>query len=198
MSYHAQNNTQQKSAGILFVIAFHILVIWCFASGLGSNIIKHLPAAVQIKIVEPAPIEPPLPVPVEPQLQQAQVEMILPDNIAIAPAVESTNPIIIRTDTLGVTTTTKPKILRASKPAYPSASIRLGEEGATGMRLYITEDGHVADVELTSSSGSPRLDQAAIKHAQQNWRFSPCMNGDAPVACWHETKLVWKIENINR
>lgn len=200
MSYYAQNNTQQKSAGILFVIGFHILIILCLLSNMGGGIIPFLPTPVQIKIVEPAPVEPPPPAPIAPIIQQSQVAMIKPDNFAVAPS-EPTNTITVSTDPVisePVSTITKPKIVRASKPDYPAASIRLGEEGATGLRLYINEDGRVAEIELASSSGSLRLDQAAIKHAKSNWKFSPCTKDGVAIACWHQTNLVWKIENTKR
>ena len=200
MSYYTQNNTQQKSAGILFVIGFHILIIWCLLNNMGGGNIPFLPNPVQIKIVEPAPIELPPPAPIEPIIQQSQVVMIKLDNFAVA-SNESTNTIRVSIDpviTELASTIIKPKIVRASKPDYPAASIRLGEEGATGLRLYITKDGRVVDVELASSSGSLRLDQAAMKHAKNNWKFSPCTEDGVAIACWHQTKLVWKIENTKR
>lgn len=200
MSYYAQNNTQQKSAGIFFVIGFHVLIIWCLLNTMGGGIIPFNPTPVQMKIVEPAPLEQTPPAPIEPLIQQSQVAIIKPDNFAVAPG-DSTNKITVSADPViiePVSTITKPKIVRGSKPDYPAASIRLGEEGATGLRLYITKDGRVADVELASSSGSLRLDQAAVKHAKNNWRFSPCTEDGVAIACWHQTKLVWKIENTNR
>lgn len=200
MSYYAQNNTQQKSAGILFVIGFHALLIWCLLSGVGNNIIKLLPEPVQIKILEQAPIAVTPPAPIEPVIQQSEITVIQPDTFTVTPG-EPNNAIRVNTSpviTEPVSTITTPKIVRASKPDYPAASIRLGEEGTTGLRLYITENGRVADVELASSSGSLRLDQAAIKHAKANWKFSPCTENGAAVACWHQTRLVWKIENAKR
>lgn len=92
----------------------------------------------------------------------------------------------------------KPRIIRATKPEYPSAASRLGEEGTTGLSLYVTTDGRVAEAKVFSTSGSSRLDNAAIKHALRNWAFTPCMEGDKAVACWHQTKMVWRLEDAKR
>lgn len=92
----------------------------------------------------------------------------------------------------------KAKLLKASKPDYPSAAARLGEEGATGLKLFINVDGRVSDVQLVSSSGSSRLDEAAVKHAKRNWVFSPCTEGGKAIACWHQTKLVWQLKDAER
>jgi TonB family protein len=92
----------------------------------------------------------------------------------------------------------KPRLIRATKPDYPLAASRLSEEGVTGLSLYVTSDGHVADAKVFSSSGSTRLDEAAIKHALRNWAFTPCMQDEKAIACWHQTKMVWRLEDAKR
>ncbi|HEY8942436.1 MAG TPA: energy transducer TonB, partial [Cellvibrio sp.] len=132
----------------------------------------------------------------EPVVDQSVIDITTPREFIFDPAAKTISTIKVdNTPVIAVSSITKPKILQASKPAYPTASIRLGEEGATGLRLYINEMGRVIDVQLASSSGSERLDSASIAHAKRNWKFSPCMEGDKAVACWHQTKLVWKLEN---
>ncbi len=194
MSYAYQNNTQQKSIGILVVIVFHVLVATALISGLSPHIAIDLPKVFTAKVVIEKPVEtPPLAIP-EPAIEQSAIEITQPRPVAYDPDAKPISKIIDHLPVV-VSTLTKPKILQASKPVYPSASIRLGEEGATGLRLYINEKGNVVDVQLLSSSGSERLDNAATAHAKRNWKFTPCMEGDKAVACWHQTKLVWKLEN---
>jgi protein TonB len=81
-----------------------------------------------------------------------------------------------------------------SRPPYPSASLRLGEEGVVGLALYLGEDGKVMDAKVEASSGFERLDDSAVKHAVRAWKFEPCMKGSQPVACWHRIKFRFKID----
>lgn len=196
MSYTYQNNTQQKSIGILVVIAFHLLVAAALLSGLAPHITMEIPKILTTKVVEEKPVETPPPAIPEPVINQSSIEIVQPQPVVFDPAAKTISNIKVdNSPVVAASSITKPKILQASKPAYPSASLRLGEEGATGLRLYINEKGKVIEVQLASSSGSDRLDNAAIAHAKRNWKFSPCMEGNRAVACWHQTKLVWKLEN---
>jgi len=202
MSYHVQQNTRQKSLGIFIVIAFHVLLIWGLASGLG-NVIK--------KVFIPEPITlTPTPEKITPTEKTDPQEVIIKStNIVTTDPVDTTplvftDPIIVdKTDIGGgvidrTPTLTKPRLIHTTKPEYPSAASRLGEEGTTGLKLFVSADGRVTEATVFSSSGSTRLDDAAIKHALRNWAFTPCMEGDKAVACWHQTKLVWRLEDAKR
>lgn len=196
MSYSAQYNNQQKSLGIFTVCAFHIILIWALASGLSIATPKIPILFHTTKVIEQQVVPTPLPIPAEPsQPTSHSTEQITfpltPINIIAEPSETIIPPI---TATQPQVSIARPKLIRATKPDYPAAATRLGEEGATGLNLFIAADGSVAEVKLVSSSGSTRLDDAAIKHAQRNWRFSPCTEGDKPIACWFQTKLIWRIE----
>lgn len=65
-------------------------------------------------------------------------------------------------------------------PSYPSVSRRLGEEGLVMLQVQVNTDGSADSVELQTSSGSSRLDQAALEAVKQ-WRFVPAKRGDQPV-----------------
>lgn len=200
MSYHVQQNTQQRSIGIFIVIAFHVLLIWALANGLGKTIIAKLaPDSIQLTPVEKQVVPPPIIEPQEPIIDKP-TKIIIDPNTSIPIEFETTQIKVVGTDKnepviTSAPTLSKPKLIKATKPEYPKTAERLGEEGATGLKLLINTDGRVADVELMSSSGSSRLDEAAIKHAKRNWAFSPCLEGGKAVACWHQTKLVWRLED---
>lgn len=68
-------------------------------------------------------------------------------------------------------------------PAYPQLSRRLGEHGKVVLRVLVNVKGTADKVEVRSSSGSPRLDDAAFQ-AVKRWRFVPARHGDQPVAAW--------------
>ncbi|MFN3751853.1 MAG: energy transducer TonB [Thiobacillus sp.] len=69
------------------------------------------------------------------------------------------------------------------KPAYPSLSRRMGEEGEVRLRVLVDAAGNAQQVEIERSSGFPRLDQAALDTVKR-WRFVPARQGDQPVAAW--------------
>lgn len=68
-------------------------------------------------------------------------------------------------------------------PIYPVLSRRMGEEGKVMLRVHVEPDGRPSQVELRSSSGFPRLDDAALR-AVRGWRFVPARRGDEAVAAW--------------
>jgi len=58
-------------------------------------------------------------------------------------------------------------------PEYPRVALRRGEEGVVLCRIHVDARGGVRWVELEESSGSARLDEAALE-ALATWRFRPC------------------------
>lgn len=200
MSYHVQQNTQQRSLGIFIVIAFHVLLIWGLANGLGSVISGFIPERItltptQDKVIPPEKIKP-----IDVNIQST-TNITTPKNTDIPitfeqEIVDSTGggESIIQSSV----SISKPRLIRATKPDYPSAAARLGEEGVTGLSLFVSANGRVSEAKVFSTSGSSRLDDAAIKHALRTWAFTPCMEGDKAVACWHQTKMVWRLEDAKR
>lgn len=66
-------------------------------------------------------------------------------------------------------------------PKYPAMSRRLGEQGRTLLRVIVSADGAAVSVALQTSSGSSRLDEAALD-AVRRWRFVPAKRGDQAVS----------------
>ncbi|RYY76345.1 MAG: energy transducer TonB [Gammaproteobacteria bacterium] len=200
MSYHVIQNPQQRTLGVFIVIAFHVLLIWALASGLG-NAIKTAFTPDPIKVAQiKNPVTPPTPVdPIEPVVTTKKFTFDPTTPTFNIPT--DTAPVAFTKEPVEVITTSglsKPKLIKASKPEYPLSASRLGEEGATGLELYITPEGRVGDVKVYSPSGSTRLDEAAVKHAKRNWSFSACTEGGKAVGCWFKTKLVWRLEDAAR
>jgi protein TonB len=73
--------------------------------------------------------------------------------------------------------------LRNPAPAYPPLSRRMGEQGRVLLHVLVSAEGEPERVELRTSSGSPRLDGAALG-AVKRWRFIPARQGDRPVPAW--------------
>jgi protein TonB len=65
-------------------------------------------------------------------------------------------------------------------PAYPKQSLRLGEQGKTVLLVELNELGRVATVSVKTSSGFPRLDEAAI-NAVKTWSCTPAKRNGVAV-----------------
>jgi periplasmic protein TonB len=81
-----------------------------------------------------------------------------------------------------------------SQPDYPSASQRLGEEGVVTLTLYVLENGRVGEARVEKSSGFPRLDEAAVKHATARWRLLPGTREGKPVAMWMQMNVRFQLK----
>jgi len=77
-------------------------------------------------------------------------------------------------------------LLQRVQPVYPATSVRRNEQGITSARLHITASGRVDEVKVERSSGSKRLDNAAIE-AFRKWRFAP-LAGSPPDGKWLKTE----------
>lgn len=66
----------------------------------------------------------------------------------------------------------KPQLLEHPYPEYPAVSRRANEQGKVIIKLLIDEVGSPQKIMLSSSSGFPRLDQAAI-NTVKTWKFTP-------------------------
>ncbi len=73
-----------------------------------------------------------------------------------------------------------PSFLTRQEPAYPERARRAGAEGVVGVRITLAADGSVRQVELTQSSGSRLLDEAALEAARAS-SFAPASRNRSPV-----------------
>jgi protein TonB len=128
-------------------------------------------AAPQAPALSVAPTPPTIPVPVAPP----EAVVVAPPAPYIAPAPAPPAPV------------TPPSFnadyLNNPPPAYPALSRRMGEEGKVVLRVFVSEQGLPTQVQMSTSSGHGRLDDAAMKTVLQ-WRFVPARRGDTPVGAW--------------
>jgi len=84
--------------------------------------------------------------------------------------------------------------LQNPAPAYPAVSKRLGEEGTVHLLVRVSPSGNAERVQVQRSSGSPRLDEAAVKTVQQ-WRFVPARVGNEAVAATVVVPIVFRLDS---
>lgn len=77
-------------------------------------------------------------------------------------------------------------------PVYPALSRRMGEEGRVTLRVYVEAGGRPNQVQIKTSSGSQRLDQAA-QEAVSRWKFVPARRGAEAVGAWVLVPIVFNL-----
>ena len=83
--------------------------------------------------------------------------------------------------------------LQNPKPAYPSISRRMNEQGKTTVRVLIGADGQPQRAEIGKSSGFSRLDDAALATVMR-WRYVPGKRGGVAEAMWFNVPINWVLE----
>lgn len=158
------------------------------------------PAAKALPIIKPQPVKRPRPVKPQPapQLESTRSDLPAPAAPVVAPAL-SPAPSAPSAPAASVATETLSKAiydadyLRNPAPNYPPLSRRMGEEGKVVLRVLVTPSGAAELVEIRTSSGSQRLDEAARK-AVRNWKFIPAKRGDSAIQSWVQVPIIFKLE----
>ena len=70
----------------------------------------------------------------------------------------------------------------------------MGEQGKVLLHVFVNAAGNPEKVEIRTSSGHARLDQAA-REAVQRWKFVPARQGDEPVSAWVLVPISFVLES---
>ncbi len=77
---------------------------------------------------------------------------------------------------------------------YPTRALREEREGVTGFRVSVGTDGRATGCDVTSSSGSPDLDQATCSNVMRRARFTPATDGEGnPTTGSYSSRVRWVI-----
>jgi periplasmic protein TonB len=82
--------------------------------------------------------------------------------------------------------------LNNQPPVYPQLSRKKKEQGTVLLLLMVKADGTVGEVQITTSSGFSRLDQAAIQ-AVKRWNFQPAQQQGKSIDFWYELPLTFRL-----
>jgi len=82
--------------------------------------------------------------------------------------------------------------LNNKAPVYPGMSKKLKEEGTVLLKILVTKEGRVADIEIKNSSGFKRLDDAAVK-AIKRWKFNPATQAGAAIDYWYDIDFEFSL-----
>jgi protein TonB len=78
-------------------------------------------------------------------------------------------------------------------PLYPSVSRRMGEQGRLLLRVLVNANGGADEVQVRTSSGFLRLDEAA-RETVRRWKFVPAKRGAEPVPAWVLIPISFRLE----
>lgn len=199
-----------RGAGVAFAIGMHVLI--------GAALISYEPARsallnaapIMVSLItpsrpDPKPVEtPPKPKPVvKPQpkppeplpLIGAPVETPSPSPILVAPPFlpPEPAPVAVAPEPAITAPIFAAHYLDNPPPVYPALSRRVGEQGRVVLRVLVNPKGRADDVEIRSSSGHFRLDEAA-RDTVRHWRFVPAKRGDQPVPAWVLIPISFRLE----
>lgn len=193
-TYHPALNRR----GLTLVIALHGIVFWALLQ------LKLIPVPESLavlsvslltpaEVIKPAPeILPPQPKPVTQRPTPVQMPTQLaapataPSPIAVAPAptlVAPAPPVATAPTPVATHPRFDADYLDNPKPPYPAISRRLSEQGRVLLRVHVDAEGRAGEVQLHTSSGSPRLDQSALDTVRR-WKFVAARLGQQAVAAW--------------
>jgi periplasmic protein TonB len=191
-------NKSRRTVALTIAVGLNAAFAWALSAGLAATLVEKLPEVIKVDVVqEKIPDKTPPPPP--PDTATPPPPFVPPPDFQIvsdAPAPTTT-----------ITVQSKvPTQKQLSAPAsigrphtcgqdYPPLSLRLGEQGTTLLSFKIAVDGNVKDLAVATTSGSQRLDDAAIKCASR-WHYKPAIGeSGAPIEVPWKTNVVWDLKN---
>jgi periplasmic protein TonB len=205
MSYHSKKSFAQRFSGLILVAGLHIGALVGLMVGLSPKNDHVVIENVKVETVEEVQEQVEAPPPPPPDYVPPPPDFVPPPDFNVAADAPAPANAITTTQTKPAEPAPAP-VAVASTPAklpkkftgpdpnkYPKNALRLNQEGSASLQLYISEEGAVQDVKLAASSGVPELDEYAVSEARKWKKFTPCMEGDKPKACWFNLKITMKV-----
>lgn len=163
----------------VLIVSVHAALLYTFATGLGPKFSRIIVGPLVARVIERAP-PPRLPPPPPPQLSSTHIE--LPPMEHLPPIESDPTDVVAKTPREPA----HPALPPSAQPAlvnrvqggpgigflstadfYPDASIRMEEKGVATVKACVDAKGHLtSEPVIVDSSGSPRLDAAALRLAK--------------------------------
>jgi len=210
---HGESGT--RLTGLVIVVAFHVVLGYALVNGLARKIVEVVSQPLETKIIEelkklpqekPPPPPPPKFVPPPPPfIPPPEVNVQAPQSSLAITAVTRTRPVepvaapgraAPAPAPVARAPVRSPPIVNAKaceKPEYPAAALRAGETGLVQLAFLIDVNGTATEGKIERSSGSRRLDEAALK-ALGLCKFTPAMNDGKPERAWAKIEYEWKLD----
>ena len=178
MAYGEQSMSGNRVTALIIVALIHVVVGYALVTGLAYEAAKKViqrVTTVDIK-EEVKKEEPPPPAPV----------ILAPPPVVAPPPPPS--------QAKGATPRGQSGWAARIQDNYPARALREEKEGRVGVRVTIGPDGRVSSCNVTSSSGTPDLDQAACEGMQRYARYNPALDdAGRPTTGTANTAIVYRI-----
>ncbi len=205
---------QLQRTGLGVTLALHALAALGLLSYQPARKMLQDAAPIMVELIKPArlevqPLEPPTHLPrprpvakaAPPPPEPAPVLAVPVDAPAAATAAAAPAPRIPAPRPLAASdepAPVSPPVFHADyldnpAPAYPALSRRLGEQGKVILRVLVNAAGTADEVQVRSSSGHARLDEAA-RDTVRRWKFVPAKRGNEPVQAWVQIPISFRLE----
>lgn len=207
MSYTISRPSSTQRSGLLsIVIGLHVgIFLLIMAAKTVMPQIMEIPLVVDLiqppeaqkePEAKPLPVAKTIPVKLQKTLRQQT-----PQPEATQSAEPTAAPVVAPADTKAAPTVVEAATqarfdadyLRNPPPPYPPLSRRMGEEGKVVLRVTVSPQGTAEEIEIKASSGSQRLDDAAVNTVKR-WKFIPAKRGDVPVQSRVLVPIIFKLE----
>jgi periplasmic protein TonB len=203
-----------RGVGLAVTIALHVALLAMVLSYAPVRRAMHEAAPIIVSLISapPAdkPVEPPKPLPMRATAKRVPQHPIVPVPlpVIVAPAPSTFATLVPDAATLSPEAPPTPApvapppivppnfdaaYLDNPAPIYPPLARRSGEQGRVLLHVLVAAAGTAETVELRTSSGFPRLDQAAIETVK-HWRFVAARQGDHAVAAWVLVPITFTLE----
>lgn len=194
---------------LLVVGGIHLAVVWALINGLQMRTVTEKPTPFTVTMADETPL-PTQQIP-PPDVHETQVNYIPTPVVPEFPpeTLDRETTITVPTDAMPpptphtVSAEPAPVVTGAAvdprhpltQPDYPMTARRWDEQGKVALSVLVGTDGHVLEVKVTQSSGSPRLDEAAVSEARAHWRLKPATRNGVPFEQWLTLGVVFRLEN---
>ncbi len=212
MAYADQEMSGNKITAFIIVALLHVVLGYALVTGLAYEAVKQVVKRVTtVDIKEEKKEEPPPPPPKKDVAPPPPVAPPVRINVATTPPQIVTvsappPPAVVRIVAPAPYVAPPPRVQPkgavpkgnpgnwATSNDYPARALREEREGTTGFRVSVGPDGRVSDCQVTSSSGSPDLDEAACANIRRRARFNPATDGEGqPTSGSYSNRVRWVI-----
>jgi protein TonB len=197
---NSKKSTSRRTAMLIAVAALHVLIVYGLMVATGM---VHQPAFVQpiqaVFIPETTQPEKQPEVKIKPEIEQPVAQDQPPPEVqfeeAVVPPAEVPVPASANAISGSQQQGAPAQDLKTSNrvdPIYPPASRRAGEQGTVRLKVLVDTSGRPSNVEVSQSSGSPRLDEAAVQ-AVRKWRFEAATDGTKKIQAYTQVAVTFKL-----
>ena len=200
-----------RTITLVLVATLHLAVLYGLAMGLSQHYTKRIAVPFEVRELVPLPrSHPPLPVPSGPQIVRPVLDFPLPQPV---PQIQEDRPETLQSTISdpppfsGAPQTPRSVVNRvAGGPGigfpsttdfYPDAAIRAGEAGAVTVNACVDGHGHlISEPTIIQSTGSMRLDQAALKLAKAgSGHYRATTEDGQPVNSCYPFRIRFQLRN---